>query len=131
MRDSSLQHWSRDDWAVFFGSHGPTIRDITECLGLPCATERGGAVRFSKHELSNLSNGVQKVAKNLPSDLHALLDSASTPNTIDKELDELLTTHGPVLWGKNADRKRLLLAPGNSTTYRKDLFYEVPVDREM
>ncbi|KAL5401228.1 hypothetical protein PMIN04_013124, partial [Paraphaeosphaeria minitans] len=130
MRDSSLQHWSKDDWAVLFSSQGPTIREITECLGLSCATERGGAIRFSKRELRNLSNGVQKVSKNLPRDLHALLESASTPNTIDKELDELLTTHGPVLWGKNADRKRLLLAPGNSTTYRKGLFYEVPVDRE-
>ncbi|PVH92653.1 hypothetical protein DM02DRAFT_677364 [Periconia macrospinosa] len=132
MEDSSLRRWNRDDWEIFFGSRGPTIRAITECLGLSCNTEDGGVIKFSEPEPQKLSNAVQKVSQSLPRDLDELLKSASSPDTIDEELDQLLTTHGPAIWGENADRKRLLLAAGNSKkVYPKDLFYEVPVDKQM
>lgn len=131
MGDLPLQRWSKSDWIIFFGSQGPVIPEIIECLGLSHTTDRGIPI-FSKLESKQLSNEVQKLSHTLPTDLDSLIKSASNPDALDKELDRLLNTHAPAIWGENADRRRLLIAPGNSTTnYPKELFYEVPVDRKM
>ncbi|KAH6612962.1 hypothetical protein C7974DRAFT_74512 [Boeremia exigua] len=131
MGDLPLQRWSKSDWVIFLGSQGPAIPEIIECLGLSHTTGRG-IPKFSERESRKLSNEVQKLSQTLSNDLDALLKSASNPDTLDKELDTLLSTHGPVIWGESADRRRLLIAPGNpKTNYPKELFYEVPVDRKI
>ena len=131
MGDLPLQRWSKSDWIIFLGSQGPAIPEIIECLGLSHTTDRG-IPKFSERESRQLSSEVQKLSQTLPTDLDALIKSASNPDALDKELDGLLNTHGPAIWGENADRRRLIIAPGNSkTNYPKELFYEVPVDKKM
>ncbi|KAH7394836.1 hypothetical protein BKA66DRAFT_567223 [Pyrenochaeta sp. MPI-SDFR-AT-0127] len=131
MGDIPLQRWNTSDWKIFFDDRGPKIREITECLGLSCDSNHG-ILKFSGPESNKLSERVQELSKNLPKDLNGLLKSASRPDTLDKELKELLSTFGPAIWGKDVDdRKRLLLAPRPKSSYSRDLFYEVPEDREM
>jgi hypothetical protein len=131
MADLPLQRWSKSDWIIFLGSQGPAIPEIIECLGLSHTTDRG-IPKFSERESRQLSNEVQKLSQTLSNDLDALLKSASNPDTLDKELDTLLSTYGPVIWGESADRRRLLIAHGNpKTNYPKELFYEVLVDKKM
>jgi hypothetical protein len=62
----------------------------------------------------------------------SLSQSASDSNAINGKLDGLLHSHGPAIWGENADRGRLLIAAGTSNTkYPKNLLFNIPTDREM
>jgi hypothetical protein len=132
MGDRPLQRWSRSEWTIFLGSQGATIREIVECLGLSHTATDRSAPKFAERELRHLSNDVQKLSQTLPTDLDALLDSASDPSALDGQLDGLLSSHGPAIWGENADRKRLLIAAGNSkSNYPTELFFEIPMDREL
>jgi hypothetical protein len=132
MGDRSLQRWSQSDWTIFFGSRGPTIREIIECLGLSYTTTDRGDPKFSERESRHLSNDVQKLSQTLPTDPDALFQSASDPSTLNKELDRLLENHGPAIWGENVDRRRLLKAAGTSKTNSpKELFFEISVDKEL
>ena len=132
MGDRPLQRWSQSEWTIFLGNRGATIREIVECLGLSHTTTDRGAPKFSERESRHLSNEVQKLSQTLPTDLKALLESASDPSALNGELDRLLNSHGPAIWGENADRKRLLIAAGNSkSNYPKELFFEVPMDKEL
>jgi hypothetical protein len=130
MGDCPLQRWSRDEWTIFLGSQGATICEIVECLGLShTATDRGDP-KFPERESRSLSNDVQKLSQTLPTELGALIDSASNPSALDVQLDELLSRHGPAIWGKDAERKRLLIAAGKSN-YPKELFFDIPMDRKL
>lgn len=132
MGDRSLQRWSQSDWTIFFGSRGPTIREIIECLGLSYTTTDRDDPKFSERESRHLSNDVQKLSQTLPTDPDALFQSASDPSTLNAELDRLLENHGPAIWGENADRRRLLKAAGTSKTNSpKELFFEISVDKEL
>jgi hypothetical protein len=132
MGDRPLKRWSRSEWIIFLGSQGAAIREIVECLGLSHTDTDGGAPKFAERESRRLSNEVQRLSQTLPTDLDALLDSASDPSALDGQLDGLLSSHGPSIWGENADRKRLLVAAGNPKgNYPTELFFEVPIDREL
>lgn len=131
MGERPLQHWSQKDWVIFLGSQGPTIREIVDCLGLLHINNRGEP-KFSERELRRLSSEVQRLSQTLPADPDALLRSAADPKTLDEELNALLRSHGPAIWGQAADRKRLLIAAGTSkTSPLKELFLEVPADKQM
>ena len=130
MGDCPLQLWSQSDWTIFFGSQGPTVCDIIRCLGLSHTNDRGFP-KFSERELQHLSKGVQTLSQTLPTDRHALLRSASDPDVLDEALNTLLISHGPAIWGENADRRRLLVTAGTSDTSSKQLFLEVPADKTM
>jgi hypothetical protein len=132
MRDRPLQRWGRREWTIFLGSQGATIREIVECLGLShTATDRGDP-NFAEVELQRLSIEVQELSQSLPTHLDALLGSASDPNALNGQLDKLLNDYGPAIWGENADRNRLLIPAGNSkSNYPTELFFEVPMDREL
>jgi hypothetical protein len=131
MANSPLQLWSQDDWSIFLGSQGPTVSEIIKCLGLS-HTNEGGVLKFPKRESRHLSKEVQELSQNLPTDTDALLRSALDPNALDEALNTLLSSHGPAIWGENADRKRLLVTPSASDmSYPKELFFEVPVDKSM
>lgn len=132
MGDRSLQRWSQSDWTIFFGSRGPTIHEIIECLGLSFTTTERGVPKFSERESRHLSKDVQKLSQTLPTDPDALFQSASDPSTLNEELDRLLENHGPAIWGENADRRRLLKAARTSNINSpKELFFEISVDKEL
>jgi hypothetical protein len=114
MCDRPLQRWSRSEWTIFLGNQGATIREIVECLGLSHTATDCGVPKFAERESRHLSNEVRKLSQTLPTDLDALLDSAPNPTALDGQLDELLNSHSPAIWGENADRKRMLIAAGNS-----------------
>ena len=131
MADFSLQLWSQSDRLIFLGSQGPTVSDIIRCLGLS-HTNRRGVPKFSEPESQDLSEEVQKLSQTLPKDADALLESASDPNALDEALNTLLSSHGPAIWGANADRERLLVtAIASDMSYPKELFFEIDVDRSM
>ena len=137
MDEPPVQRWDRSKWITVFSSHSPTIREITESLGLARApsasTTNRGIPKFDAPESKRLSSEVQRLSKDLPKDRDALLDyAADTKSTLDADLDNLLAELGPAIWGRNADRDRLLVAPDETKkTYYKDLFYEDPEDREV
>ncbi|KAH7138982.1 hypothetical protein B0J11DRAFT_422911, partial [Dendryphion nanum] len=135
MDEPPPQRWDRSKWITVFSSHSPTIREITECLGLARApsasTTNRGIPKFDAPESKKLSAEVQRLSKDLPKDRDALLDfAADANNSLDTDLDALLADLGPAIWGRNADRDRLLMTPDESKkTYFKDLFYEDEEDR--
>ena len=131
MTNFPLQLWSKSDWSIFLGSQGPTVIDIIRCLGLS-HTNRRDVLKFSEDESQGLSKEVQELSRTLPTDADALLESASDPNALDEELNTLLSSHGPAIWGQHADRKRLLVtAVASDKSYPKELFFEIHVDQSM
>ena len=131
MANLPLQLWSQSDWTIFLGSEGPTVRDIIRCLGLS-HTNRRGVLKISEPETQALAEEVQKLSQALPTHTDALIESASDPNALDEALDTLLSTHGPAIWGANADRKRLLVtAIASDMSYPKELFLGIHVDYSM
>ncbi|KAF2016232.1 hypothetical protein BU24DRAFT_197119 [Aaosphaeria arxii CBS 175.79] len=136
MEDPPPVRWDRAKWITVFSSHSPTIREITECLGLSRApstsTTNRGIPKFDAPESKKISSEVQRLSKDLPKDRDALLDFAADPHSLDNELNELLSTLGPAIWGRHADRNRLLVPPDpTKKTYYKDLYYEDPEDRAI
>ncbi|KAF2281515.1 uncharacterized protein EI97DRAFT_429532 [Westerdykella ornata] len=127
--------WDRSRWITVFSSHSPTIREVTECLGLglspTASTTNRGIPKFDAPEFKKLSNWVQQLSKELPQERDALLDFAANPNCLEKELDDLLEHLGPQIWGRDADRSRLITPDPMRKTYYKDLYYEDPEDREI
>lgn len=133
--EHGVRRWDRARWISVFSSHNPTIREVTECLGLglsaSSSTTNRGIPKFDNPDYRKLSSEVTKLSKELPKERDALLDFAADPQSLDHELEDLLSTYGPAIWGKDADRSCLLKPEPNKKTYNKDLFYEVPEHKEM
>jgi hypothetical protein len=124
---------NRNDWISVFGSHNPTIREVTQCLGLglSASTTKRGVPKFDNSDYRKLSSEVTKLSKKPPIKLDALFDFVADPQSLDSELEELLGTYGPAIWSKDADRTRLLTPDPTKKTYTKHLFYEDPEHKNM
>ncbi|KAF1830498.1 hypothetical protein BDW02DRAFT_99260 [Decorospora gaudefroyi] len=133
--EHGVRRWDRARWISVFSSHNPTIREVTECLGLglsaSSSTTNRGIPKFDNPDYRKLSSEVTKLSKELPKERDALLDFAADPHSLDQELDELLANYGPAIWGRDADRTCLLSPDPNKRTYTKDLFYEEPEHKEI
>jgi hypothetical protein len=123
-----VRRWDRARWLSVFSYHKPTIRHVTECLGLglsaSSSTIKRGIPKFDNSYYGKLSSEVKKLSKELPKERDALLDFAADPQSLDTELEELLGTYGAAIWSKDADRTCLLTPDPTKKTYTKDLFYE-------
>ncbi|EAT84447.2 hypothetical protein SNOG_08171 [Parastagonospora nodorum SN15] len=133
--EHGVRRWDRARWISVFSSHNPTIREVTECLGLglsaSSSTTNRGIPKFDNPDYRKLSSEVTKLSKELPKERDALLDFAADPRSLDTELEELLGTYGPAIWSKDADRTCLLTPDSAKKTYTKDLFYEQPEHKEI
>jgi hypothetical protein len=134
---AKAQRWDRSKWVTVFSSHNPTIREVTECLGMRLSTSASGTNRgipkFDAPIFKDLSTEVMKMSKEMPKERDVLLDCATDPGSLDAQLDEVLEKYGPQIWGRDADRSRLLTPnpDAEKPTYSKDLFYEDLDDRAM
>lgn len=132
--DSQVTRWDRPRWVSVFSSHNPTIREVAENLGLglsaSSSTTNRGIPKFDNPDYRKLSSEVTRLSKELPKDRDALLDFAANPLSLDVELEKLLSTFGPAIWGRDADRSCLLTPEHAKKTYTKNLYYEDPSDRE-
>jgi hypothetical protein len=132
--EHGVRRWDRQRWISVFSSHSPTIREVTECLGLglsaSSSTTNRGIPKFDNPDYRKISSEVTKLSKELPKDRDALLDFAADRHSLDSELEELLGTYGPAIWGKDADRSCLLTPDPTKKTYNRDLFYEDAGHRE-
>ncbi|KAF2852313.1 hypothetical protein T440DRAFT_553718 [Plenodomus tracheiphilus IPT5] len=133
--EHGVRRWDRARWISVFSSHNPTIREVTECLGLglsaSSSTTNRGIPKFDNPDYRKLSSEVTKLSKELPKERDALLDFAADPHSLDKELEELLGTYGPAIWSRDADRSCLLTPDPTKKTYIKDLWYEDPEHKEI
>lgn len=133
--EHGVRRWDRARWISVFSSHNPTIREVTECLGLglsaSSSTTNRGIPKFDNPDYRKLSSEVTKLSKELPKERDALLDFAADPQSLDTELEDLLGTYGPAIWSKDADRSCLLTPDPTKKTYTKDLFFENPEHKEM
>lgn len=133
--DYGVRRWDRARWISVFSSHNPTIREVTECLGLglsaSSSTTNRGIPKFDNPDYRKLSNDITKLSKELPKERDVLLDFAADPRSLEKELEELLNTYGPDIWSRYADRTCLLKPNIWSKTYYDDLFYDVEEHREI
>ena len=133
--EHGVRRWDRARWISVFSSHNPTIREVTECLGLglsaSSSTTNRGIPKFDNPDYRKLSSEVTKLSKELPKERDALLDFAADPSSLNQELEDLLASYGPAIWGKDADRSCLLTPDPTKKTYNKDLFYEEPKHKDM
>lgn len=133
--DALVTRWDRPRWISVFSSHNPTIREVTECLGLglsaSSSTTNRGIPKFDNPDYRKLSSEVTRLSKELPQERDALLDFAADPRSLDKELELLLAQYGPAIWGRNADRTCLLSPDPAKKTYPRHLYYEDPVDKDV
>jgi len=132
--DTPVTRWDRPRWISVFSSHNPTIREVTECLGLglsaSSSTTNRGIPKFDNPEYRKLSSEVTRLSKELPKERDALLDFAADPHSLDAELNSLLATYGPAIWGRETDRSCLLTPDPLKKTYPKHLYYEDADDKE-
>ncbi|KAJ4350211.1 uncharacterized protein N0V89_008832 [Didymosphaeria variabile] len=135
MDDAGVARWDRPRWISVFSSHNPTIREVTECLGLglsaSSSTTNRGIPKFDNPEYRKLSGEVTRLSKELPKERDALLDFAADPNSLHRELEDLLATFGTAIWGRNTDRTCLLTPDPAKKTYPRHLFIEDPEDKEI
>ncbi|KAF3037334.1 hypothetical protein E8E12_004326 [Didymella heteroderae] len=133
--EHGVRRWDRQRWISVFSSHSPTIREVTECLGLglsaSSSTTNRGIPKFDNPDYRKISSEVTKLSKELPKERDLLLDFAADPHSLDAELEELLGTYGPAIWGRDADRSCLLTPDPTKKTYNKDLFYDDAEHREI
>ncbi|XPS73614.1 hypothetical protein M3J09_005758 [Ascochyta lentis] len=133
--EHGVRRWDRQRWISVFSSHSPTIREVTECLGLglsaSSSTTNRGIPKFDNPDYRKISSEVTKLSKELPKERDALLDFAADPHSLDTELEELLGTYGPAIWGRDADRSCLLTPDPTKKTYNKGLFYDNAEHREI
>ncbi|CAG5150334.1 uncharacterized protein ALTATR162_LOCUS2628 [Alternaria atra] len=133
--EHGVRRWDRARWISVFSSHNPTIREVTECLGLglsaSSSTTNRGIPKFDNPDYRKLSSEVTKLSKELPKERDALLDFAADPSSLNQELEDLLASYGPAIWGKDADRSCLLTPDPTKKTYNKDLFYEEPEHKDI
>ena len=108
---------------------------MTESLGLglsaSSSTTNRGIPKFDNPDYRRLSSDVTRLSKELPKERDALLDFAADPHSLDAELEELLATFGPAIWGRDTDRSCLLAPDPAKKTYSRHLFYEDPEDARM
>ncbi|KAK7178131.1 hypothetical protein PSPO01_15819, partial [Paraphaeosphaeria sporulosa] len=135
MDDAGIARWNRPRWTSVFSSHNPTIREVTECLGLgrsaSSSTTNRGIPKFDNPEYRKLSGEVTRLSKELPKERDALLDFAADPNSLHRKLEDLLQTFGTAIWGRNTDRSWLLTPDPAKKTYPRHLFIEDPDDKEI
>ncbi|KAI4656052.1 hypothetical protein J4E93_000768 [Alternaria ventricosa] len=133
--EHGVRRWDRARWISVFSSHNPTIREVTECLGLglsaSSSTTNRGIPKFDNPDYRKLSSEVTKLSKELPKERDLLLDFAADPSSLNQELEDLLASYGPAIWGRDADRSCLLTPDATKKTYNKDLFYEEPEHKDI
>ncbi|KAL6711150.1 hypothetical protein ACN47E_005681 [Coniothyrium glycines] len=133
--EHGVRRWDRARWISVFSSHNPTIREVTECLGLglsaSSSTTNRGIPKFDNPDYRKLSSEVTKLSKELPKERDALLDFAADPHSLDNELDELLRTYGPAIWGRDADRSCLLTPDPTKKTYNTHLFFDIADHKDI
>jgi hypothetical protein len=100
-------------------------------LSASSSTTNRGIPKFDNPDYRRISSEVTKLSKELPKERDLLLDFAADPHSLDAELEELLSTYGPAIWGRDADRSCLLTPDPSKKTYNKDLFYDNAEHREM
>lgn len=65
-----MRRWDRQRWISVFSSHSPTIREVTECLGLglsaSSSTTNRGIPKFDNPDYRKISSEVTKLSKELP-----------------------------------------------------------------
>ncbi|KAF2000129.1 hypothetical protein P154DRAFT_522907 [Amniculicola lignicola CBS 123094] len=131
MESPPPQRWDRSRWVSVFSSHSPTVREVTESLGLGSSSSARGIPKFDAPEQKKLSSEVTRLSKELPKERDKLLDFAGDADSLKLELDSLLETLGPAIWGRDADRSRLLTPDPTKKTYYKDLVFEEPDDKQI
>jgi hypothetical protein len=135
MDEAGVARWDRPRWISVFSSHNPTIREVTECLGLglsaSSSTTNRGIPKFDNPEYRKLSGEVTRLSKELPKERDALLDFAADPNSLHRELEDLLQTFGTAIWGRDTDRSCLLTPDPAKKTYPRQLYIEELEDKEM
>lgn len=133
--ERGTRRWDRVHWISVLKSQNPTIREVTECLGLGLAASSSatnrGIPKFDNPDYRKLSSKVTKLSKELPKEQDTLLDFAADPHSLNQELEDLLGIYGPAIWGKDTDRNCLLTPDPTKKTYNRDLFYEEPEHRHM
>ena len=131
--EHSVRRWNCTEWHSSLSTNNINLRGVTECLGLglSASSTRHGILKFDNPHYRKLSGDLRKLSKKPRKEKHALLKFAADPTSLNQELEDLLASYGPAIWGKGADRSCLLTPDPTKTTYNKDLFYEEPRHQDM
>jgi len=122
LRDlNDLEPWSYNQWRFMLNGRF-SIGQAIACLGF-AGPLHGATCKALEREAT-------KLAKKYPSTWNTFLEKAADSDYLDQELGCLLEKCGPGIWGRQADRSRLL-TPATSKLYSKDLSYEEHEHREM
>jgi hypothetical protein len=126
--EHGVHRWNRKSWVRAFRMPRSNIRNLIESLGLKLSASsllaKRGSLKFDNADCGKLASEVAELSKKLPKNLKDLFDFADDPQSLDTELEELLGTYGPAIWGRGADRTSPLSPNPTNETYTKNLFYE-------
>jgi hypothetical protein len=124
------KYWDEDTWRRFTKTAVVTLSTVVQGLGLRPSS--GRMTTFQHSAAQNLSNDIGAIAMKLYAQLPAsdLVSCAADPKYLDEELDVILDTYAPDIWGMNADRGQLF-RPEEGSVYEEDLVYEIDEDRKM
>ena len=124
--------WDRTRWSLMLASNSVSVRKVVGSLGLTLASgnDRGPLMFKSQYHLK-LSNNVAELTMEIPKTKAALYEYATNESCLGQEIEDLLVRHGPIIWGKDADRSCLLIPDPTAKVYSEDLFYEDPRHQHM
>lgn len=134
----TIRYATLQDWRDVLRSKPPVkIHEIIERLGLRAkwgANKRGKST-YNSAVVKIMVTDIDKLVERLPKDGNQLVERLSVPDSLCEEIDNILKVHGPVIWGRAADRDEHLVtagAPGvDSNYYPRDLYYEEDEDRAL
>lgn len=108
------------------------LHEIIERLGLKAnwASNKRGKTNFESPLVKDLVADMTDIIANLPKEPDELVKQLSVPDSLQKEVDELMSKHGVKIWGRVGDRDHLVTAEGGGF-YPRDLFFEEEEDRML
>jgi len=138
MEGADIHYANFKDWEDIMKNRS-TLRmhALIQRLGLRAkwSSNKRGKTNFENPSVKALVANMGEIVATLPKDGEELVRYLAEPNSLRKEVDDLLNKHGRAIWGRDSPRDHLLSADSTEIDtrvfYPKNLYYEIEDDQVL
>ncbi|KAF2712659.1 hypothetical protein K504DRAFT_499742 [Pleomassaria siparia CBS 279.74] len=138
MEGADITYATAKDWEDIMKNRSSLrMHALIQRLGLRAkwSSNKRGKTNFENPSVKALVSDMGDIVSGLPKDNEELVRYLASPESLRKEVEELMHKHGSAIWGRMSSREHLLTADSSDVDtrlfYPRNLYYEQEDDRAM
>jgi hypothetical protein len=138
MEGADIHYASSKDWEDIMKNRSSLrMHALIQRLGLRAkwSSNKRGKTNFENASVKALVADMGEIVSTLPRDAPELIQHLGAPESLRKDVEDLMSKHGSEIWGRVSLREHLLNAgssdPDTQVFYPRDLYYENEEDRTL